>query len=105
MPEFFVPSCSSEREAKDWWQRARREAEDQGHTCGLRRVFRLRYEHDGNELVAGVGELAEFAEGRRVVGAIFDALDSSCVIWGPTIGGPARIVPGVDVREVCDFGP
>jgi hypothetical protein len=104
MPKFFVPNCS-ENEAEDWWNRARTEAENQGAKCGLRRVFRLCYERDGKEITAEVDKRAEFADGgsSRVVGAIFDALDSSYVIWGPTVGGPSRTVSGSDVLEAVDF--
>ena len=104
MPKFFVPNTPA-HEWEDWWNRARAEAERQEADPGSRKVFRLRYEHDGNELVAEVGQRAEFADGGspRVVGAIFDALDSSYVVWGSTVAGPSRIVPGVDVRDAEDF--
>ena len=59
------------------------------------------------EFVAEVGQIAEMADdgSRRVVGAVFDALDSVYLIWGPTVRGPARTVPAAEVLEGVDFDP
>jgi hypothetical protein len=83
--------------------RGRTAAEKQHRVaCGVQRVFRLHYGHDGRDLVAEVGELAEVAPSEsREVGAIFEAGDSY-VIW-PFLGS-SRVVPNADKREVVYFG-
>jgi len=55
--EFFVPHASTPAEADEVWEATRKvAAETMEREGGTRRIFRLHYRHNGDELVAEVGK-------------------------------------------------
>jgi hypothetical protein len=57
MPSFFVPAARDDAQAEEVWEATRKFARDQlGWEVGERRIFRIEYTHDGQDLVAQVGE-------------------------------------------------
>jgi hypothetical protein len=58
VPEFFVPRASGdERQAEEVWQAVFRFQQDQtGWLIEPRRIFRIDYTHDGQQMNAQVGE-------------------------------------------------
>lgn len=55
--EFFVPHASTPEQAEEVWEATRKfAAETMEREIGIRRIFRLHYRHNGDELVAEVGK-------------------------------------------------
>jgi hypothetical protein len=55
--EFFVPQTSTPEQAEKVWEATRKfAAETMDREIGTRRIFRLEYRHDGDDLVAEVGQ-------------------------------------------------
>lgn len=112
--EFFVPTVSGDGhmppdEAEEAWNVCRKGAQqDMGRDDTLaRRVFRLRYGHNGRVMDAVVGQREQYYD-RELVMAII-AFPNCYVISGKergysTVGSP-MIVGLHDVRHVEDFGP
>lgn len=104
MPEFFVPVV--EPDGQDTAYRAIVEGAegDMGRPVLPRRIFRLRYFHDGRELIAEVGELDPY-DGQPVM-AILDQGDCYTVatrVRGYLKVGEPIIVGKPDVLEAIEF--
>jgi hypothetical protein len=55
--EFFVPDASTPEQAEDVWNATRKFAgEKMAREIGTRRIFRLRYIHNGKAMTAEVGQ-------------------------------------------------
>ena len=82
--EFFVPNIDDASKAEKFYQGVKKFSEDTlGWSISNRRIFSLRYRHDGTEILAQVGE--KDIDGEIVI-AIFDA-SQSYVICTPNRGG------------------
>jgi hypothetical protein len=55
--EFFVPATRTPEHAEAVWEGTRRLAQESlGREIGDRRIFRLRYVHEGNTVTAEIGQ-------------------------------------------------
>jgi hypothetical protein len=63
MPEFFIPGAETREQAEEAWLAVKRFTEEQtGWEVSDRRVFRVDYEHHGDQEWAEVGEPFRVAE-------------------------------------------
>jgi len=106
MPAFFVPMVEPDGQDKAYQAivEGAENPRDMGRPVLPRRIFRLRYLHDGRELTAEVGELDPF-DGQPVM-AILDQGDCYTIrtlVRGYLEIGEPIIVGKPDVLEVLEF--
>ena len=101
--EFFVPEASTPQQAEEVWNATRKFArETMDREIGERRIFRLRYRHDGNELVVEVGRPEPLT--KEPVMVILES--NPYLICTPNRGvlrGMPILAGAHAVREVVDF--
>lgn len=108
--EFFFPSADGEEEeaskAEGFWQACRKGAEgDMGTEALARRIYRLRYQHNGKTMEAKVGEREEYYEREMVMAIIAfpNCYKICCLTRGFLKVGDTPIVGLSSVLEVEDF--
>jgi hypothetical protein len=109
--EFFFPDAdgqghSDPAKAEELWQACRKGAETEtGWDALSRRVFRLRYEHNGRVMEAKVGEREDYYERERVMAIIAfpQCYKICCMIRGFLKIGDTPMVGLTSVIEVEDF--
>jgi hypothetical protein len=90
--KFFVPGAESPGRAEEIWNDTKAHVEDGFGKVRDRRVFRLDYRHEAQDLVAEVGE--RHPEGDRTVLAIFCSRNTNYVCTadrGPDFEQPTLI--------------
>jgi hypothetical protein len=109
--EFFFPSPDgNEHEdpvrAEELWQACRKGAETEtGWEALARRVYRLRYRHNGQTMEAKVGEREDYYERERVMALIAfpNCYKICCMVRGFMKVGDTPMVGLGDVLDVEDF--
>lgn len=109
--EFFFPDAEGEgrvepEKAEELWQACRKGAETEtGWEALSRRVYRLRYQHNGKTMEAKVGEREGYYE-RELVMAIIafpGCYKICCLVRGFLKIGDTPMVGNGSVLEVEDF--
>lgn len=109
--EFFFPSVDGEAreepaKAEEFWQACRKGAEgEMGAEALARRVYRLRYVHNGKQMEAKVGHLEDYYERERVMAIIAfpHCYKICCVVRGFLKVGDTPMVGLGSVLDVEDF--
>jgi hypothetical protein len=109
--EFFFPSAdgqgqSDPEKAEELWQACRKGVETEtGWEALSRRVFRLRYQHNGRVMEAKVGEREDYYGRERVMAIIAfpNCYKICCAVRGFLKIGDTPMVGLGSVLEVEDF--
>jgi len=60
VPKFFVPYAEDEAQSERVWQATRAFMKDQGHNVHERRIYSIRYHHNGKECFDKVGGMDRY---------------------------------------------
>ena len=101
--KFFIPNAPSPQEAEHTWEAVRKfEHEQTGWPVAERRIYRLRYRHDGQDLVAEVGQ-PDALTGETVIAILSSHTYLVCTLTRGVARGEPILVGKNEVYEVEDF--
>jgi len=100
---FFIPNATSPQEAEHTWEAVRKfEHEQTGWPVAERRIYRLRYRHDGQDLIAEVGQ-PDARTGETVIAILSSRTYLVCTPTRGVVRGEPILVGHNEVCEVEDF--